>query len=83
MQIENNTAQEKYNTLPEEESDLIEYLDGLVAEIGDLTGRLRQIKAVSIMSRRSLEKTLACSCCAEDILNGVFSAIENIAVTVE
>ncbi|MDD2851589.1 MAG: hypothetical protein PHY09_06755 [Desulfuromonadaceae bacterium] len=83
MKNEYSTRHESDSTEPKEEPGLYEYLDGLEAEIGDLTGRLRQIKAVSIMSRRSLEKTLACSCCAEDILHGVFSAIENIAVTVE
>jgi len=56
-----------------------EDLDMMSSEIELLEDRLNQIKSISLIARRSLEETLACDCCAESVLEGIFSAIEAIA----
>ncbi len=79
MVCETNTCPELETEHRQDGSGLIDYLDCLTVEVDDLTDRMRQIKAISIMARRSLEETLACPCCAEDVLAGAFKAIESIA----
>lgn len=58
---------------------LQEGLDMMCLEMETLEDRLHQIKSISLTARRSLQETLACECCSETVLNGVFSAIEIIA----
>lgn len=63
-----------------EEGSIVSCLDELSFENIELSDRLRQIKSLCIMAKRGLEPTLDCPCCSYDVLYGVFSAIENIAV---
>lgn len=59
--------------------DLIDYIDGLTAEISDLKYRLLHIKAISIMSRRGLVDTIECICCSEGGFKDALMVIERIA----
>lgn len=79
MEVASKTCPELETEYRENGPELIEYLDGLTDEVDDLSDRLQQIKSISIMAQRSLEQTLSCPCCAEDILGGTFRAIESIA----
>ncbi len=79
MQNATNASPELDTEHRQDGSGLIDYLDCLTAEVDDLTDRMHQIKEISIIARRSLEETLACPCCAEDVLAGAFKAIESIA----
>lgn len=79
MVRETNTCPELDTEHGQDGSGLIDFLDCLTVEVDDLTDRMHQIKAISIMASRSLEETLACSCCAENVLAGVFKAIESIS----
>lgn len=60
------------------EGSVIECLDQMESQIFDLSDRLHQVMAISIVARRNLEDTLACSCCADSTLTGIFRAIETI-----
>lgn len=46
--------------------------------IAFLEDKLHQIHSVSLITRRALSETLACDCCAESVLTGIFRAIETI-----
>jgi len=63
-----------------EEGSIVSCLDELSFANTELSDRLRQIRSLCVMAKHSLEPTLACPCCSYDVLYGVFSAIENIAV---
>lgn len=63
-----------------EEGSIVSCLDELSFENTELSDRLRQIRALCVMAKHSLEPTLACPCCSYDVLYGAFSAIENISV---
>lgn len=57
----------------------MEFIDMMVSDITALEEKLHQIHAVSVTARRSLSETLACNCCSESVLTGIFRAIETIA----
>lgn len=76
-----NTSYPELDSETRMEGSVIECLDVMESQIFDLNDRLHQVMAISIVARRNLEETLACSCCAEDTLTGIFRAIESIAGT--
>ena len=80
MKMKNNSNTASEVSGHTEEGSIISCLDELSFENEYLSDRLRQVRSLCIMAKHSLEPTLACPCCSYDVLYGVFSAIENVAV---